>query len=630
MSPKRFVHRAIPGLVFLCLSGVALAATDCSNLPTQFTGNEFPTGDFFTNFNNTCYTIRLPQGDGTGGNSGDVNSTYNKIFFKVDPRYELILLGEYPNARYFSVSLYDEHSATSQWITDENIAPLSSKFKNPFVPGVPFVSGQRYAIPITFGGTPGNVETGCSMTAYNVAPNTLDATQRHDGMNWNTDPNLFQAHPYFAHHVVDTPTHSNPNTGGAILIRSYVSLTVPSYTTNPHIIVRDVASGCAYPADYVLNTLMIVSTTATWIDPTQVQNHKYYDNQFLANLCYGLDPNNRLSWVRGGEYVTGGNPDSTYVLASVPAGTPANLASAGRLMRVRVRIPTAPPTPCASGGCSRSGTEQMRYMSLSFQTAGGITLASLDDAAFTKDVNGYATLIVGTGAAIPSWVTPANGYTFVDLTTTSSYQNLSSLFLRNILPAATFQCAGSVVPYNTSVYTPAGGLMGDYLPVVDYPVASSLPKKPVPLVGPNACGVFPVGQPAVYPSCGVVPSGSPVITTLASNCAAPGCNEVFAQSSPPITVNGSGFGLFPNGLPFSGKSAYLEIIDSNQGWNAGYTGSSCNVFIDQWIDSSISLVATPTGTGSCPIEAGDQLTVKIWNPQTMATPITTTVTAAPQ
>jgi hypothetical protein len=64
------------------------------------------------------------------------------------------------------------------------------------------------------------------------------------------------------------------------------------------------------------------------------------------------------------------------------------------------------------------------------------TLASVADNAFTKNPNGYVTLIVGTGTTIPSWITPANGYTFFDLTAISGYQNLNSLNLRNILPAA--------------------------------------------------------------------------------------------------------------------------------------------------------------------------------------------------
>src|SRR5271155_3219075 len=75
----------------LCLLPGTGYAIDCSGLPTSFTGNEFPNGDFFTNFNNPCYTI--PLGSGNGDSLwGDLNAVYFQSYFKVDPQYELILV----------------------------------------------------------------------------------------------------------------------------------------------------------------------------------------------------------------------------------------------------------------------------------------------------------------------------------------------------------------------------------------------------------------------------------------------------------------------------------------------------------------------------------------------------------
>src|SRR5262249_28767154 len=89
----------------IALSCSAAVAQDCSNLPTQFTGNEFPTGDFFQNFQNPCYTIPLaPQGP----SKTDLNDTYWQMFYKVDPRYQLIIVGNFPNARYFSLTANDD------------------------------------------------------------------------------------------------------------------------------------------------------------------------------------------------------------------------------------------------------------------------------------------------------------------------------------------------------------------------------------------------------------------------------------------------------------------------------------------------------------------------------------------
>ena len=109
-----------------CLSARGVLAKDCSGLPTSFTGNEFPGGDFFGHFNNPCYAIRL--GKGTGGvEYGDLNATYYQMYFKVDPRYQLILVGNFPNTRYFSIALNDAHQALSQSLLDVNIVPFVAR-----------------------------------------------------------------------------------------------------------------------------------------------------------------------------------------------------------------------------------------------------------------------------------------------------------------------------------------------------------------------------------------------------------------------------------------------------------------------------------------------------------------------
>jgi hypothetical protein len=603
-------------------------AIDCSGLPTQFTGNEFPKGNFFSNFDNSCYLI--PFASGSGSQAGDLNSLYYKIYYKVDPRYQLIILGDFPNTRYFSITVYDAHGAPAQFILDANIVPLTSGFINPYQPGVAFLNGQQYAVPVDFGGTPGTLETGCMMNGVNVDVNAMDATQRHQGMDWNSDPNVFRANPNFGLHIVDTPQHTNPNTAGALIIRNYLDITPKSYQTTPHIIVRDVASGCAYPAAYAMNTLQILASNGTtgnaWLDGAQASLHKQYEYVWLSQLCYAANPQNSLAWERKAEYEQGAIPDGSYVTVNIPAGLPASLAGEGRVIRFRFRIPSTPPTPCTNG-CSRSGSEELRYMSLSFQNPNGITLASLADQAFTQDPNGYVTLIVGTGASIPSWVTAADGYTFLDLTALSGYQQLQSLNFRNILPSGTFNCSGEAVPYHTDEYTPAGGQMGEYLPVADFPNSANLPQVAVPLVQPDNCGVFPNGPAAAAPACGVGTPPPVAISAVTTQCATQGCNQVVAQPQPPMIVVGGGFGAFPNGLPYTGNSNYLEITDTTQNWSAGYAGDLCTVAISGWAGDMIELVPNVNQSGVCPLAAGDQLTVTVWNPQSMVN-ATFTVTVA--
>jgi len=593
---------------------------DCSGLPTSFTGNEFPTGDFFRNFDNPCYAIHLGTGYGSV-EYGDLNAVYYQLFFKVDPRYQLILMGTFPNTRYFSISLNDTHKALSQAILDTDIVPLTSRYLNPYLPGVAYVPGQKYAVPINLGGTPGNLETGCQMNGYNVSVNGLDGTQRHPGMDWNSDAGLFQQYPNFMNHAVDTPQHTNPNDAGLIMVRAYLDASTSDSSTSPFVIVRDVASGCAYPAAYAFSNLQIVTDTnaagTPWLDQSQFNGHHVYETTYLPSLC-NADPAapEEVRWSRPPEYIPVTNPNAAYLTAALPSGLPASLAAAKKVMRIRVRIPATPPTPCTNG-CWRSGNEQMRYMSLSFLSPGGSTMASLADTAFTKNANGYATLIVGTGAAIPKWITPANGYTYLDLTKLPGYQQLSLLDLRHIIPAGNFNCAAQFVPYRTSVDTPAGSLLGDYTPVVDYPAAASLPQTAAPLTGPNACRTFPDGQAGVRPSCGVFSAPPPSISGIVTECAALGCNQFVAQPNPPVTILGAGFGTFPHAAPFTGTSAYLEIHDITQHWTAGFTGDVCTVSISEWDTDNIQFVANVGQNGMCPLKSGDKVKIAVWNPQSL-------------
>ena len=651
----------------LTLLPSAAYAINCSGLPTSFSGNEFPTGNFFSNFDNSCYLIPFSTGNGSGSEQGDLNSLYNKIFFNINPAiapYELIIIGQFPNARYFSMSLYDNHSALTQNLSDVNIIPLTANDINPFEPGVAFVSGQRYGAAVHLGGTPGKLEKGCMMTGYNVENNVMDGTLRHPFMNWNLDKPFLSQPIQYNFHEVDTPEHSNPNPAGAIIVRTYLDLTASTSATLPHIIVRDVASGCAYPAAYVNGTMDVVTTDSnignTWQNQPQVQEHNTYAN-WQSTDCWGTMPYSKMQWSRGDEYTPGANPDAAYLYAYVPAGLPQTLATAGDVMRFRFQVPKSPPTPCVNG-CSRSGNEQMRYMSISFEIPGGTTLASLPDTCpanpltpctpLIQDANGNVTLVVGTGVAQPAWVTAANGYTWLDLSKVgnTNFLQLNEVAIRNILPSSWFGCGTQVVPYKVGESTAsktvgATGLMGVYAPLIDYPVATSLPTAAgPPTCGgntpcPATCDVFPAGPPEVTgptsQACGVLPPNPMTISAVTTQCSKTdvqngGCVQVVVQPNPPISITGSGFGSFPAGLPYNGNSNFVQITDVTQQWSAGYTGSACTVSVGEWSDSLVSVVANVNQNGVCPMAAGDQLVVTVWNPQLPPAKATMTVTVAAQ
>jgi hypothetical protein len=255
LQPNDLVERPKKGILVLGVEKdspaerAGLRETDIiTKVNDEFIGDEYPTGDFFLNFANDCYLVPFSIGNGSDGQKGDMNSVYSKMFFCAVtgnplcntthlPPYELIIVGKFPNARYFSVVLYDDHSAVTQTLTDEDIVPLTSSYVNPYQPGVPFMSGQRYAVQLSLGGSPGSSQKGCRMDGYNVSVNGMDGTQRHPYINWNLDK-LFLEQGNLPKHVVDTPAHSNPNTAGIIMIRDYLDLTPMSPENQPHVIVR--------------------------------------------------------------------------------------------------------------------------------------------------------------------------------------------------------------------------------------------------------------------------------------------------------------------------------------------------------------------------------------------------------
>jgi hypothetical protein len=626
-----------------------VCSQNCSGLPTTFTGNEFPKGNFLSNFNNECYLISFSSGNGGTSEAGDLNSIYNKLFFNINlpgiaapniPPYELIILGEFPNSRYFSLGLYDNHSAITQNLTDVNIVPMTSHDINPYEPGVSFVSGQHYGAAIHLGGSPGTQQKGCMMTGYNIEANAMDGTQRHPYINWNLEAPFIQAGNGV--HDVDTPTHSNPNNAGVVIIRSYLDLTAATSATLPHVIVRDVASGCAYPSAYVMGTMNVVTadsaTGNTWQDQAQVQEHSVFAN-WQATQCWGvIHPYSDVQWLRQNEYTAGANPDAAYLIANIPAGLPQTLFNAGEVFLIQFRVPTTPPTPCVNG-CSRSGNEQMRYMSISFQTPGANTLASLPDscppnplapcAPLVQDAYGNVNLVVGTGVPQPPQVTAANGYTWLDLSKIPNYLQLNEIAIRHILPSSWFNCGTQVVPFKTGEATGGNnGVMGLYSPWITEPVATSLPAPASPIActkyAPNcaACDTYPIGPPAqigpTNQTCSVQIPNQAMITKVVTQCAAAtgGCDEVVAQPNPPLSIVGQGFGSFPLGIPYTGNSNLLQITDETQGWSAGYTGNPCTVSIGEWSDGLIALVANVNQNGACPMAAGDTLNITVWNQQT--------------
>jgi hypothetical protein len=98
-------------------------------------------------------------------------------------------------------------------------------------------------------------------------------------------------------------------------------------------------------------------------------------------------------------------------------------------------------------------------------------------------------------------------------------------------------------------------------------------------------------------------------------------SAIAAQPNQTITIAGSGFGLAP---PFLGDSAYIQVSDLTQGWNAGYApqGDAVNLAVQSWTNSHIVIggFTGAYGQGNWVLNDGDQVVVRVWNAQTGAGP----------
>jgi hypothetical protein len=485
----RIVFLGVAGLqAFIC----AAQSLDCNNPPAPD-----PAKTFLQNFLNPCYVIDLHKATPSGNSMTDLDQSYSGFFYHVNPKYELILLGEFPQARYMSITADDSHHTTSATIHDAKIRPLLPTHVNPFTPGVQYKEDQLYAVAVQFGGAqPATISPGCGFGGLDFHANVLDASKRHAGISWNGKPGL----------PAGFPVHNDagPNTGGLLTVRQYMAA-VDQGTLRfaiPKVMARDLSTGCAVPAskifvsdpasvtpDHLLTLNQDVAVS--WIAPGQVHAHQYY-RSLQKPVCYNVTPGTAL-WFRPEEYTELPNPDAGYLIGNLTPSHVRWLVDNKAFLRVRFRLPTMPAIPCQ--GCTLTGSEQARYFSLSFFDNQKRTLASLGEFELVRDPDGYVTLIMGFGAPPPAHVTAANLYTYFDLSAVQGYASVVQMGVRHIIPSPAFQCSPRVVPFFTSEDNSAGGLMGEYVPVVDLMRSDTIPAVATPFTHPNSCGAAPPEAP---------------------------------------------------------------------------------------------------------------------------------------
>lgn len=444
---------------------------------------------FFTNYLKPEYLV--PVGDFPSASGGDRNVTYYEINIPALPNGELLILGEFPRARYFSITAYDDHGAVVGILNDKDIVPLGST-ANPFTPGGPAGAEDiLYAVSVRLGAPAAQPVPSCSTSPYDVHRNTLDLTSRHTAYTfYSGQQSGFSANVSGYGTVVHDD--SAANSGGFLLIRSYL-LQPPASNSQydlrrPYVWVRQASTGCAAqiaPTGQRLSASQWFSLDSV-LKLDQVYAHVQHETDLGSSAPYGPDPASDSTWYGRAEYLPG-QAVGRY-LATVPpidaTGYPsksAALNAQGRVLQMQFRLPAM---PChTSPTCGFTGSEQLRYWSVTFEDVSGTALGTVSDASLNPDANGYITMVVTFGTGVPAYVNAADGYSVFSATPFA----FDHIVLRNYLYPETFTCTTDNVPFRTAEYEPNGGYMGEYAPLVSWPVAATLPVTPPPVVQTGSC-----------------------------------------------------------------------------------------------------------------------------------------------
>lgn len=439
---------------------------------------------FFDNYLKPEYLV--PVTDFPASSGGDLNLTYYQVQLPRFTNGEVLIVGEFPRARYFSITAYDDHGAVIGKIDDKDIVPYGSP-ANPFALGGPTGAEDiLYAATLRLGdGLATGAVPQCA-TPLPVHANMLDGRSRHTtGTFYSSDQSGFTTNvPSYGNVVhADAPANSSV----FLLIRSYLRQAPAAGSQmdlrKPLVWIRSSTTGCAAqlaPAgQYVQPAQWYTLSSILKLD--QVYAHVQHEIDLGTTAPYGADPLGFSPWFGREEYLPG-QATGRYLSTMLPID-PATMNAQGRILRMQFRLPQL---PCRTSiPCALTGNEQLRYWSITFEDAAGRSLATMSEFSLVPDASGYVTVAMSFGTPLPAHIGPANGYSRIVVPAIP----VARLVMRNYLPSESFTCSTENVPVRTAEYHPVGGYMGEYAPVVSFPTVGALPVA-APLVQVNAC-TFP-------------------------------------------------------------------------------------------------------------------------------------------
>ncbi len=424
--------------------------------------------------------------------AGDKNARYEEIFFPIAVDQELLIIGEFPRARFFSITLYDDHGGILDVLDDTEIEPLDPNQRNPYrADGTAGAEDILYAVTVRLGSNLATqpVNAACGFGTRNVHVNVMDARLRHTAGAFYSCQQSHYSTRVGARRVAHDDG-LNTVKGASIMLRTYLKLPPTANSTMDRTIpsawLRQSATGCAIQPVGPRGAGSEWYRSRDILDRAQTFAHFKHEQDLGFQVPHGPDPQGALLWTGSFEYILRALEDR-YLTALPPnidrdyLFSPSRLNRERRVMRLQFRLPVV---PCnGAPNCRLTGLEQVRYWGLSLLDRQNTTIATLADKDLKPDAHGYVDLIVSFGTALPAQITTANGYTAVQLPP----KTIRMMTLRNILPAATFGCSTDNVPFRTGEHHPNGGYMGEYAPVATFPLAANLPSKAVPLVPGGRC-----------------------------------------------------------------------------------------------------------------------------------------------
>ncbi len=348
---------------------------------------------------------------------GDFNASYYMFPFECYQNIEVVIKGQYPHARYISFTVSGVGDILIASAHDQDLVPDPGSIN-------PFESG-------------GNWDTVKRNYTLIISPAPPPANKEHfvSGAGCNT-----------------IYTGSFPsgrlNEAAVITYRIYAPSIGYDQTSNglPEISYRICNSG-------VKGTDIPVSNT-TEQAPSQEITDCDHDQLHEVQQCKRCD----INWSTPSRFqsvLLQFNPNTVYMISNELDRDP------DKFLNLHWKAPKVPDTWHNVG---IAGKEDMRYWSFAFFAIhGAFGLKTISDYQTVVDQDGYVNLIVGFGAPRPSFVTPDNGFTWVDLSELPPVP--ISIIYRNILISSSFKYSAKDVPVDTLV---PPRLLGEYYPCGNY------------------------------------------------------------------------------------------------------------------------------------------------------------------